>query len=127
LFFFCFNFQFNLEEKGFSKLRKSNSSFSVTNLKVEYNKKKDTTVIVPYKVNEPLNNFHHCVNIIRDPYKNFDLRTKVYSEISKSTNAFLQDSEQYGKIIIREMALPIEEKTIKPINKGGILGGEKCK
>ena len=109
-----------------NKLKRTKSNFSVTNLKVEYNKKKDTTVIVPYKVNEPLNNFHHCVNIIRDPYKSFDLRTKVYSEISKSTNAFLQDSEQYGKIIIREMALPIEEKTIKPINKGGILGGEKC-
>ena len=104
-----------------NKLKRTKSNFSVTNLKVEYNKKKDTTVIVPYKVNEPLNNFHHCVNIIRDPYKSFDLRTKVYSEISKSTNAFLQDSEQYGKIIIREMALPIEEKTIKPINKELLL------
>lgn len=31
----------------------------------------------------------------------------------------------YGRIIISEMCLPIEEKTIKPISVGGVAGGEK--
>jgi hypothetical protein len=31
----------------------------------------------------------------------------------------------YGRIIISELHLPVEEKTIRPINVGGVLGGTK--
>jgi hypothetical protein len=34
-------------------------------------------------------------------------------------------AECYGKIIISEKALPVDMKTIKPVNAGGIAGGEK--
>jgi hypothetical protein len=31
----------------------------------------------------------------------------------------------YGKIIIQERCLPVSDKTIKPVDLGGLAGGEK--
>jgi hypothetical protein len=38
---------------------------------------------------------------------------------------FISTAEMYGKIIISEFYLPVEEKTIKPFSAGGIAGGMK--
>lgn len=112
------------EDENLKKMRMRSSS--VSSLVVETKKDVDTTTVVPHIFNKPLNTFHTCCSILNSEQKSYEMRLRIFSEISKISNAFLKDSEQYGKIIIREMGLPLEEKTIKPINKGGILGGEKC-
>ena len=38
---------------------------------------------------------------------------------------FLHCAETYGRIIISERFLPVDEKTIKPLSMGGVAGGEK--
>ena len=43
------------------------------------------------------------------------------------SNDFVTCVKRYGKIIISEHFLPPEEKTIKPKNMGGVIGGEKVR
>ena len=38
---------------------------------------------------------------------------------------FLHHARQYGRIIISELYLPDDEKTIKPLRVGGVAGGSK--
>jgi hypothetical protein len=38
---------------------------------------------------------------------------------------FVYAAQLYGKIIISELSLPVQRKTIKPVSVGGIAGGEK--
>lgn len=45
----------------------------------------------------------------------------IYFYLSDFTYA----AKTYGRIIISEIYLPVEEKTIKPATMGGIAGGEK--
>eukprot|EP00753_Platysulcus_tardus_P018257 PLAT6799.1.p1 GENE.PLAT6799.1~~PLAT6799.1.p1 ORF type:complete len:1510 (+),score=553.32 PLAT6799.1:376-4530(+) len=45
--------------------------------------------------------------------------------LGKLMRAFTQTALRVGKTIIREVALPVEEKTIKPADVGGIAGGSK--
>lgn len=52
-------------------------------------------------------------------------RTKVFSELVHLERDFLYCSETYGKIIISEYYLSLEQKTIKPINELGYAGGDK--
>lgn len=40
-------------------------------------------------------------------------------------NNFIAESKRIGQIIILEQHLPIDQKTFKPIEVGGIAGGEK--
>ena len=96
---------------------------------IKLDKKTDNTVKISHsKVNDQLNQFHECLKVLGDhSTRTYEIRMRTYNQISSITNDFLHDSEQYGKIIIREIGIPVENKTIKPINKGGILGGEKCK
>ncbi len=52
--------------------------------------------------------------------------TRVVSlELAKLEADFLQNAESYGKIILSELFLPSAKKTIKPVNIGGHLGGQK--
>ncbi|KAL7711905.1 Clu domain-containing protein [Entamoeba marina] len=48
-----------------------------------------------------------------------------YDALVRFANNFLSTVETYGKIIISEMFLPIDQKTIKPVTLGGVAGGEK--
>eukprot|EP01091_Cochliopodium_minus_P008352 TRINITY_DN1876_c1_g1_i2.p1 TRINITY_DN1876_c1_g1~~TRINITY_DN1876_c1_g1_i2.p1 ORF type:complete len:1315 (-),score=354.21 TRINITY_DN1876_c1_g1_i2:100-3675(-) len=101
-------------------------SSNVENIKIIIDKRVDTTLKLPTLVNKALDQFHECLKVLRDSStRTYEIRMRTYNQISTIMNDFLHDSEQYGKIIIKEIGLPIEEKTIKPINKGGILGGEK--
>ncbi len=48
-----------------------------------------------------------------------------YNKLANLANNFLEVAKSYGKIIISEVSLPVEKKTIKPANIGGVAGGEK--
>lgn len=49
----------------------------------------------------------------------------LWSFLSKTAGDFVQIATVYGKIIISEVYTPINEKTIKPMNMGGTIGGDK--
>ena len=49
-----------------------------------------------------------------------------FNELRVLTSDFIYCAESYGKIIISEKCLPNEKKTIKPIEIGGIAGGQVC-
>ena len=48
-----------------------------------------------------------------------------YELLSQLGNDFVSAATKYGKIIISELYLPYHQKTIKPVDAGGIMGGEK--
>jgi len=48
-----------------------------------------------------------------------------YDAMHRLSMDFLGVAETYGRVIISELSLPDEDKTIKPINIGGVAGGSK--
>eukprot|EP01105_Mastigella_eilhardi_P006715 TRINITY_DN1826_c0_g1_i6.p1 TRINITY_DN1826_c0_g1~~TRINITY_DN1826_c0_g1_i6.p1 ORF type:complete len:782 (-),score=188.43 TRINITY_DN1826_c0_g1_i6:545-2770(-) len=52
-------------------------------------------------------------------------RLRAYSTLSQLATDFNYAVKTYGRIIISEVNLPAELKTIKPTNVGGIAGGDK--
>jgi alpha-tubulin suppressor-like RCC1 family protein len=52
-------------------------------------------------------------------------RQRCYSELSALVIDFINMATTYARIIIGETFLPLEEKTIKPVDFGGVAGGEK--
>ena len=46
-------------------------------------------------------------------------------DLERVARDFSDTARAYGRIIISEMSLPLEEKTIRPLNLGGVLGGLK--
>lgn len=74
--------------------------------------------------------FQKTIEAIRklSPNTRQEERIKVYEELAHHSHDFIYTATTYGKIIISEVYLPPEEKTIKPI-RGGLAGGEKyvCK
>eukprot|EP01122_Echinamoeba_exundans_P007904 TRINITY_DN2521_c0_g1_i1.p1 TRINITY_DN2521_c0_g1~~TRINITY_DN2521_c0_g1_i1.p1 ORF type:complete len:1209 (+),score=237.81 TRINITY_DN2521_c0_g1_i1:47-3628(+) len=48
-----------------------------------------------------------------------------YSSLSRLANEFVFVAQTYGKVIISELSVPAEEKTVRPVSIGGIAGGEK--
>ncbi|KYQ91076.1 hypothetical protein DLAC_07979 [Tieghemostelium lacteum] len=48
-----------------------------------------------------------------------------FQKLSYLALDFVKAAENYGFIIIKEMFMPVEMKTIKPIDIGGIAGGQK--
>ncbi len=53
------------------------------------------------------------------------VKFEVYSSIAELYSNFIYTAKTYGKIIISEVYLPDHEKSIKPINIGGVCGGPK--
>ena len=121
------SFSNSLPSSSFQSLRLSSSSLS--RLKVEVEEKRSAnseSLLLPQVENVALSQFHECLSILSDhSTKSYETRIRTYSLLSQITSNFLHEAQQYGKIIISELNLPLEQKTIKPINKGGILGGEK--
>eukprot|EP00727_Mastigamoeba_balamuthi_P009264 m51a1_g4960 hypothetical protein (1004) ;mRNA; f:356674-361100 len=52
-------------------------------------------------------------------------RMALYKELADVSADFVQQAVNYGRIIISEMGLPNEMKTIKPVDSGGRAGGLK--
>ncbi|KAN0030061.1 hypothetical protein ACTA71_008205 [Dictyostelium dimigraforme] len=50
-----------------------------------------------------------------------------YKNLSNIANDFVYCADSFGKIIISELHLPIDQKTIKPLDLGGVAGGYKYK
>lgn len=53
------------------------------------------------------------------------VKSKAYVDLLHLYQDFLFSARTYGKIIISEVYLPDNEKTIKPVQIGGIAGGQK--
>lgn len=58
-------------------------------------------------------------------FENMEVHRGFFVELLRVTKDFVHLAELYGKIIISEKELPDDEKTIKPIDIGGIAGGSK--
>ena len=54
-----------------------------------------------------------------------DEKIQIYKTLSSLARNFSYTAELYGKIIIAEKNLPDNQKTIKPLNLHGIIGGQK--
>ena len=69
--------------------------------------------------------FQNILSIIRSlsPTSNFELQSKVNAEMAQLSQDFVHCARTYGKIIISEKFS--SQKTIQPLNLGGIAGGEK--
>eukprot|EP01102_Stenamoeba_stenopodia_P010457 TRINITY_DN3150_c0_g1_i4.p1 TRINITY_DN3150_c0_g1~~TRINITY_DN3150_c0_g1_i4.p1 ORF type:complete len:699 (+),score=110.12 TRINITY_DN3150_c0_g1_i4:139-2097(+) len=55
----------------------------------------------------------------------FQEEIEVRRSLVQLSQDFLYTAKAYGKIIISEVYLPVKQKTIKPVDVGGIAGGEK--
>lgn len=63
---------------------------------------------------------------ISDRFLSFDL--SFWLQFYKMKNLeldFVHTAETYGKIIIQEMCLPDDRKTLRPVSVGGVAGGAK--
>jgi hypothetical protein len=38
---------------------------------------------------------------------------------------FMETAQTYARVIINELHLPLEQKTLRPVSLGGVLGGSK--
>ena len=47
------------------------------------------------------------------------------NELERVTRDFYEIARTYGRVIISEMNLPLESKTVRPLTLGGVLGGSK--
>jgi tetratricopeptide (TPR) repeat protein len=47
------------------------------------------------------------------------------SDLERVVLDFMETARTYGKLIISEIHLPLEQKTIRPLTLGGVLGGAK--
>lgn len=58
-------------------------------------------------------------------FTSFPDMINISLEFVQVSQDFLMASRNFGKTIISEAFIPVEHKTIKPINIGGVIGGEK--
>ena len=47
------------------------------------------------------------------------------NELERVVRDFYETARTYGRVIINEMHLPVEAKTVRPLKLGGVLGGHK--
>ncbi len=47
------------------------------------------------------------------------------ADLERLARDFTETARTYGRVIISELHLPVEAKTVRPINMGGVLGGTK--
>ncbi len=50
---------------------------------------------------------------------------EMYETLSDLSRKFVAVAQTYGRIIVRELHYPVERKLIKPMDLGGVIGGEK--
>jgi hypothetical protein len=60
-----------------------------------------------------------------DPTETTSDRLGLMEELMLLSNDFVSCAKRYGKIIISENGLPVNNKTIKPAKMGGVIGGQK--
>jgi hypothetical protein len=88
------------------------------------------------KTEEPMGNwsdtrwivgFHKSIQEIRhlSPNTRHDQRMQVYQQLANLGQNFIYTAKTYGKIIISEVYLEPDRKTIKPLEGKGFAGGDK--
>ena len=76
------------------------------------------TIRIPGKNNVDWNKAFQKILVLPDSFKKYQQLSSLYRD-------FCYAAKTYGRIIISEKFLPRDEKTIKPIDAGGIAGGIK--
>jgi hypothetical protein len=75
---------------------------------------------------EMIDRFHKVVELLNaSPTPSINIQLECHREMHTITANFRNDAIMYGRVIISEVALPVEKKTIKPLDASGILGGDK--
>lgn len=73
-----------------------------------------------------IDRFHRVVELLNaSPTPPINVQLDCHREMHTLTANFRSDAIMYGRVIISEVALPVEQKTIKPLESSGILGGDK--
>ena len=73
-----------------------------------------------------IDRFHRVVELINSsPTPPINVQLECHREMHTITANFRNDATMYGRVIISEVGLPVEQKTIKPLDSSGILGGDK--
>lgn len=73
-----------------------------------------------------IDRFHRVVELLNaSPAPPVNVQLDCHREMHTLTANFRNDAIMYGRVIISEVALPVEQKTIKPLEASGILGGDK--
>eukprot|EP01119_Soliformovum_irregulare_P020844 TRINITY_DN6817_c0_g1_i2.p1 TRINITY_DN6817_c0_g1~~TRINITY_DN6817_c0_g1_i2.p1 ORF type:complete len:1128 (-),score=345.63 TRINITY_DN6817_c0_g1_i2:76-3459(-) len=97
----------------------------------KYNIRQSTNVGSAETVLRWNEHFQQCIENIRklSPNTRQEERIKIYDQLATHNNDFIYTATTYGKIIISEVFVPPEDKTIKPFITRGVAGGEKylCK
>ena len=81
----------------------------------------------PYNFNSEFQTFIDALRFLKEQ-KDIDVSKEILfvnSSIIRLATSFASCAKRYGKIIISEMHLSYDSKTIKPSNTGGLIGGEK--
>lgn len=50
---------------------------------------------------------------------------ETFEVLSSLSKKFVAIAQTYGRIIVRELHFPVERKTIRPMDLGGVIGGDK--
>jgi hypothetical protein len=75
---------------------------------------------------EMIDRFHKVVELLNaSPTPPINVQLDCHREMHTITANFRNDAIMYGRVIISEVALPVDQKTIKPLDASGILGGDK--
>lgn len=73
-----------------------------------------------------IDRFHRVVELLNaSPAPPTNVQLDCHREMHTLTANFRNDAVMYGRVIISEVSLPVERKTIKPLDASGILGGDK--
>lgn len=76
--------------------------------------------------NQIIDRFHKVLDLLNaSPAPPIKVQLDCHKEMHTLTTNFRHDAIMYGRVIISEVGLPVEHKTIKPLNASGILGGDK--
>ncbi len=51
--------------------------------------------------------------------------SRVCAELERVSRNFFQVASRYAQVIISEMHLPLESRSVRPLKMGGVLGGHK--
>lgn len=64
-------------------------------------------------------------NLLERPTLTPEEAKQRHADIDTLTQRFIEVAKPIVKTIVTELGVPLEKKTIKPVNVGGIAGGEK--
>lgn len=64
-------------------------------------------------------------SVSQSEFKNQVEVVRTCGELERVARNFFEIASRYGQVIISEMHMPVEQKTVRPLKMGGVLGGHK--